>query len=37
LPFSSKEITNNAANRNEAVGFLGGADNGATDLWWVKK
>ena len=37
LPFSSKETTNNPTNRNAAVGFLGGADNGATDLWWVKK
>jgi hypothetical protein len=37
LPFSSKETTNNPTNRNAAVGYLGGADNGATDLWWVKK
>ena len=37
LPFSSKETTNNPTNRNTAVGYLGGADNGATDLWWVKK
>ena len=37
LPFSSKETSNNPTNRNTAVGYLGGADNGATDLWWVKK
>lgn len=37
LPYSSSETTNNGANKNAAVGYLGGADNGATDLWWVRR
>ncbi|MDO4880559.1 MAG: SusD/RagB family nutrient-binding outer membrane lipoprotein [Capnocytophaga sp.] len=37
LPFSSKETTQNPTYKNIAIGYLNGADNGATDLWWVKK
>ena len=37
VPYSSKETTQNPVNKNIAIGYLGGADNGATDLWWVKK
>lgn len=37
LPFSSKETTNNGDNKAAAVRMLGGADTGATDLWWVKQ
>jgi len=37
LPFTVKENANNSANVATARTYLGGADNGATDLWWVKK
>lgn len=37
LPFSTEEILQNGANRNAAIGFLGGADTGGTDLWWVRR
>ncbi|GET46098.1 SusD/RagB family nutrient-binding outer membrane lipoprotein [Capnocytophaga felis] len=37
LPFSTKEYEgSNLKNIQEAVNLLGGADNGATDLWWAK-
>ncbi|GIZ15713.1 SusD/RagB family nutrient-binding outer membrane lipoprotein [Capnocytophaga catalasegens] len=37
LPFSTKEYEgSNLKNIQEAVSLLGGADNGATDLWWAK-
>ena len=37
LPFSTEEVVKNGANRNAAIGFLGGADNAGTDLWWVRR
>lgn len=37
FPYSSKETSENGVNKNAAVGYLGGADNAATDLWWVKR
>lgn len=36
LFYSFREYQTNAENVNEAVNFLGGADNGATDLWWAR-
>lgn len=37
LPFPLTEKQGNSANVAEAVTMLGGADTGATDLWWAKK
>ena len=37
VPFSQKEYQTNVENINQAVTLLGGADTGATDLWWAKK
>jgi len=37
LPFPSTEYTNNSSGVAQAVGLLGGADNGGTKLWWDKK
>lgn len=37
IPYSSKETSDNGANKNVAVGYLGGADNATTDLWWVRR
>jgi hypothetical protein len=37
VPFSQKEYQTNLQNINFAVTLLGGADTGATDLWWAKK
>lgn len=36
LPYSTSEYTNNSANIKQAVGYLGGTDNGGTNLWWAK-
>lgn len=37
LPYSDKEYTSdNMSNIQQAVQYLGGNDNGATDLWWAK-
>ena len=37
IPYSNKEYTDNGENIKKAVELLGGADNGATRLWWDKK
>lgn len=37
LPFPSPEYIDNTENVKEAVGLLGGSDNGGTRLWWDKK
>lgn len=37
LPFPLKEKQGNSENVAAAVTMLGGADTGATDLWWAKK
>ena len=37
LPYPQSEYNTNAASVKAAVSMLGGADNGATDLWWAKK
>lgn len=37
LWYPPTEYTENGANLNAAIGMLGGADNGATRLWWDKK
>ncbi|MRI62709.1 SusD/RagB family nutrient-binding outer membrane lipoprotein [Ornithobacterium rhinotracheale] len=37
LPYSSSEYKENPAYIAEAVTYLKGPDNGATNLWWVKK
>lgn len=37
VQFAYEEFTTNTANVNAAIELLGGADNGATDLWWAKK
>ena len=37
LPFPQSEFNTNEANVKAAQQMLGGADNGATDLWWAKK
>lgn len=34
INFVSSEVNTNSANVDIAVGFLGGADNGGTRLWW---
>ena len=36
LPFPQSEYNTNAANVKAAAAMLGGADTGATDLWWAK-
>ena len=37
LPYPQAQYRNNNAFVSEAVGMLGGADAGSTDLWWAKK
>ena len=37
LPFPSTEYANNRSGVTQAIGLLGGADNGGTKLWWDKK
>lgn len=37
IPYSENEKNTNPANVAAAIGLLGGADTGATDLWWAKK
>jgi hypothetical protein len=37
LPFPSTEYSNNPEGVTQAVGLLGGPDNGGTKLWWDKK
>lgn len=37
LPFPSTEYSNNPSGISQAIGLLGGADNGGTKLWWDKK
>ena len=37
LPYPESEFNTNEANVKAAQQLLGGADNGATDLWWAKK
>lgn len=37
LPFSTNENINNPANMVKAITLLGGANTGATNLWWAKK
>ena len=37
VTFIDAEFTNNEAGVTEALGKLGGPDNGATRLWWDKK
>lgn len=37
LPYPQKEYNENRGYVIQAVSTLGGADNGATDMWWVKK
>lgn len=37
LRFPESEYSNNSAYVQQAVSLLGGADNGATRLWWDKK
>ena len=34
MPFPEREYNSNSAAVQEAVGFLGGEDNGGTRLWW---
>jgi len=36
LPYSTTEVNNNVNNIRQAISFLGGADNGGTQLWWAK-
>jgi hypothetical protein len=37
LPYPQSEFNTNEANVKAAQQMLGGADTGATDLWWAKK
>lgn len=37
IPFSKKEMENNADNLNAAKAMLGGDDDFTTKLWWAKK
>lgn len=37
LPYPQSEYNTNKANVTAAAAMLGGADTGATDLWWAKK
>ncbi len=37
IPFPESEYENNNAEVLKAIELLGGADNGATKLWWDKK
>ncbi|MFT4072530.1 MAG: SusD/RagB family nutrient-binding outer membrane lipoprotein [Dysgonamonadaceae bacterium] len=36
LPYSQKEKEGNNANVQQGIQYLGGPDNGGSDLWWAK-